>query len=265
MPCSAMRPRRAKAVVNLAPAAAKRRSHMSAWHRPMPAHAPLMAAMTGLGMSRGVPLLAPCRGRPAARRRRAVAADALEHVHVGAGAEAPTGAGDDDDPHVRIGGGTRRAGRSSGSSSSPVQAFRRSGRFRVRRATGSRRSDRTTSSAMARRYRAGPVGCPVEPSSPPSPPPTATRRPPAGVSRRRLGWRFAGDSLADGLSGVDGAVDLVGGSDRPRSASRQVETLVPSTRRAVRPRRLRGRRRRHGHRRGAPRCRSPATAPRPGR
>ena len=48
MPYSAMRPRRAKAVVNLAPAAAKRTSHISACVSPMPAHAPLMAAMIGL-------------------------------------------------------------------------------------------------------------------------------------------------------------------------------------------------------------------------
>ena len=49
MPCSAMSPRRTKAVVNLAPAAAKRMSVMSACTIPMPAQAPLMAAMIGFG------------------------------------------------------------------------------------------------------------------------------------------------------------------------------------------------------------------------
>lgn len=48
MPYSAISPRRAKDVVNLAPAAANRTSHISAWVRPMPAQAPLIAAMTGL-------------------------------------------------------------------------------------------------------------------------------------------------------------------------------------------------------------------------
>ena len=102
--CRARRssPRRAKAVVNLAPAAAKRRSHISAWHRPMPAHAPLMAAMTGLG----IVVVCHCWRRGAAARRApspACRRRCLEHVHVGPGAEAPTGAGDDDRPHVGIG------------------------------------------------------------------------------------------------------------------------------------------------------------------
>ena len=48
MPYSAINPRRANAVVNLAPAAANRTSHINAWVSPMPAHAPLIAAMTGL-------------------------------------------------------------------------------------------------------------------------------------------------------------------------------------------------------------------------
>ena len=48
MPYSAIRPRRANEVVNLAPAAANRTSHISAWVSPMPAQAPLIAAMTGL-------------------------------------------------------------------------------------------------------------------------------------------------------------------------------------------------------------------------
>ncbi|MHC2466722.1 hypothetical protein ACVIHD_005734 [Bradyrhizobium embrapense] len=47
MPCSAIRPRRAKAVVNTALSAAKRRSQYSAWTRPMPAVAPLSIAITG--------------------------------------------------------------------------------------------------------------------------------------------------------------------------------------------------------------------------
>jgi hypothetical protein len=48
MPYSAIRPRRANDVVNLAPAEANRTSHISAWVSPMPAQAPLIAAMTGL-------------------------------------------------------------------------------------------------------------------------------------------------------------------------------------------------------------------------
>ena len=43
-----MRPRRANAVVNFAPDAAKRMSHIMACTSPMPAHAPLIAAITGL-------------------------------------------------------------------------------------------------------------------------------------------------------------------------------------------------------------------------
>src|SRR3989442_9875083 len=50
LPCSATSPRRTNAVVNFAPAAAKRRSHMRAAHRPMPAQAPLIAAMIGFGI-----------------------------------------------------------------------------------------------------------------------------------------------------------------------------------------------------------------------
>ena len=52
-PYSATRPRRANAVVNLAPAAAKRRSQNIACTNPMPATGPLMAAMTGLRMVSG--------------------------------------------------------------------------------------------------------------------------------------------------------------------------------------------------------------------
>ncbi len=48
MPYSAISPRRANEVVNFAPAAANRTSHISAWVSPMPAQAPLIAAMTGL-------------------------------------------------------------------------------------------------------------------------------------------------------------------------------------------------------------------------
>ena len=200
---------------------------MSAWHSPMPAQAPLMAAMTGFGIvvvchwwRRGAAVAAGAVAR-------AVAADALEHVHVRAGAEAPAGAGDDDRPHVGIGRRPRRAGRSSGVSSSPVQALRRSGRFRVRRATGPRRSDRTTSSAMARRYRARPVGCPWPCPSPPPPPGGFSQRPSAGDSpairspthsRAQMGevtWSGAGSS--------SGAVSSAGtsvpssGTDSPAS------------------------------------------------
>src|SRR6476646_6511755 len=47
MPCSAISPRRTKAVVNTALLEAKRMSQNSAKHRPMPAHGPLIAAMIG--------------------------------------------------------------------------------------------------------------------------------------------------------------------------------------------------------------------------
>ena len=53
MPCSATSPRRANAVVSLASSATKRRSHISACTRPMPAHGPLIAAMIGLGTVSG--------------------------------------------------------------------------------------------------------------------------------------------------------------------------------------------------------------------
>jgi hypothetical protein len=53
MPCSATNPRREKAVVSLAPSAAKRMSHISACTSPIPALAPLMAATIGLGIDRG--------------------------------------------------------------------------------------------------------------------------------------------------------------------------------------------------------------------
>ena len=53
LPCSATSPRRANAVVNLTPAAAKRRSHISACTSPIPAHAPLIAATIGLRIVSG--------------------------------------------------------------------------------------------------------------------------------------------------------------------------------------------------------------------
>ena len=49
MPCSATSPRRANAVVSFAFSATKRTSHISACTSPMPAHGPLIAAITGLG------------------------------------------------------------------------------------------------------------------------------------------------------------------------------------------------------------------------
>ncbi|MCY1378109.1 hypothetical protein D9M69_657180 [compost metagenome] len=51
MPYSAVRPRRAKAVVMVASSSAKRMSQNSAWIRPMPTVAPLILAITGLGMA----------------------------------------------------------------------------------------------------------------------------------------------------------------------------------------------------------------------
>ena len=49
-PCSATSPRRENAVVNLASSAAKRMSAIMACTNPRPAHAPLMVAITGLGI-----------------------------------------------------------------------------------------------------------------------------------------------------------------------------------------------------------------------
>ncbi len=51
MPCSATRPRWAKAVVNFAESLAIRMSQKSVKTSPMPAHGPLMAAMIGFGHS----------------------------------------------------------------------------------------------------------------------------------------------------------------------------------------------------------------------
>ena len=129
MPYSAIRPRRANAVVNLAPGAAKRRSHIIACTRPMPAHAPLIAAMTGL-----VSVVWYCggwagaAGHRAAALRRCPAASPCRRRH-----RSPCPRRSPRDPsrdRRRLG----RAGRST-PLSSPVQAFSRSGRLRVRRAT----------------------------------------------------------------------------------------------------------------------------------
>jgi hypothetical protein len=49
-PYSAISPRRANDVVNFAPSAANLTSHASAIVRPIPAQAPLTAAITGLRM-----------------------------------------------------------------------------------------------------------------------------------------------------------------------------------------------------------------------
>jgi hypothetical protein len=50
MPCSAISPRREKAVVNTVLSAAKRRSQYSACTRPMPAVAPFSMPITGFGI-----------------------------------------------------------------------------------------------------------------------------------------------------------------------------------------------------------------------
>ena len=52
MPYSAIRPRRAKAVVILAPEAAKRTSQQRAWTSETPAHPPLIAQMIGFGIDK---------------------------------------------------------------------------------------------------------------------------------------------------------------------------------------------------------------------
>ena len=51
---SAGNPRRLKAVVNFAVVEAKRRSALQICTNPMPAHAPFMAAMIGLGILRAI-------------------------------------------------------------------------------------------------------------------------------------------------------------------------------------------------------------------
>ena len=50
VPYSAPRPRRVNDVDMRAPRAANRRSQYNAWISPMPAHAPLIAAIIGFGM-----------------------------------------------------------------------------------------------------------------------------------------------------------------------------------------------------------------------
>ncbi len=104
MPYSAIRPRLENAVVNLAPAAAKRTSHISAWVRPMPAHAPLIAATIGLRSSGDEVrmTLADQRGDVgvAVDRR---PADGAAVTHVRTRAERPSTAGQDDRAHRRVG------------------------------------------------------------------------------------------------------------------------------------------------------------------
>ena len=88
-------------MVNLAVVDANTMSALAIWTNPMPAQAPLIAAMIGLGISRAVvigqrryaPPASPVRGR------------LVEHLHVEAGAERLAGAGDHDRPHRRVVGG----------------------------------------------------------------------------------------------------------------------------------------------------------------
>jgi len=94
-PCSAISPRLENAVVSLASAAANRTSHMRAWTRPTPAHAPLMAAMTGLGIVSGK----VCR-RPWPAPRTPSRPMSCNASMSRAGAKAAAGARDDDHPHV---------------------------------------------------------------------------------------------------------------------------------------------------------------------
>ena len=140
MPCSAISPRRANAVVNLAPAAAKRWSQYSAYTRPSPAQAPLMAAMIGLGTAGKYECASGSRDwtahrrarrwppRPAPRRR--VGTDRAQAVHVGTGAEAPPRTGEHDHAHAGVVGGAahRRAQRlaqAGGVGIQPVGAVQR--------------------------------------------------------------------------------------------------------------------------------------------
>lgn len=93
---------------NLALAAAKRTSHISARVKPNPIHGPLMAAMTSCTSAVGIRL--PPRIAPSARsrrycpdRRRATRCWWHRHPKVGAGAETAAGTGDDDDAHRLVG------------------------------------------------------------------------------------------------------------------------------------------------------------------
>ena len=146
MPYSAPSPRRAKAVENLAPRAANRTSHISAWVSPIPAHAPLIAAISGLRNSRG----AYC-GRRADMftGRPATSASLLMSMP-----------GQNDVP-APVSTPTRTAGSASAAASrskyrfsiGAVHALRRSGRFSVNVATPSAStsvSTRSSSSAIGR-------------------------------------------------------------------------------------------------------------------
>ena len=93
--------------MSFAPSAAKRMSHISACTSPIPAQAPLIAAMIGLGIDQRVRLGGALGGL--GPRVDAAVAERLQLLHVGAGAEAPAGAGDDDHPHVLERARTRRA------------------------------------------------------------------------------------------------------------------------------------------------------------
>ena len=138
-PPSAMSPRRAKAEAMLTPEAAKRMSQWSAMAKPIPAQAPLIAAITcaagkrvsqrrgrgdsgtegthGLGdLHRGHEGVDVLRGRRgpagavAAERLVAAGAHVGEPAHVDARAEAAAGAGEHDDADVGVGIGAGKGG-----------------------------------------------------------------------------------------------------------------------------------------------------------
>jgi hypothetical protein len=100
MPYSATRPRRAKAVAKRAVSAAKRTWQNSACTNPTPAHAPLIAAMSGFGERAGHV------DRPV-REGGTFGREVAEAGHVRAGAERGARSGDDDGAHRRVG---RRVG-----------------------------------------------------------------------------------------------------------------------------------------------------------
>ena len=146
MPYSAPSPRRAKAVENLAPRAANRTSHISAWVSPIPAQAPLIAAISGLRNSRG----AYCGRRADMFTGRPATSASLPMSRPG-----------QNDVPAPVSTPTRTAGSVSAAASTSkyrfsiaaVHAFRRSGRFSVNVATPSAStsvSTRSSSSAIGR-------------------------------------------------------------------------------------------------------------------
>ena len=103
VPCSAIRPRFEKAVVNDASGAANRRSQSMARTKPPPALTPLTAAITGFGTFRTK--LNKAGNSSSGRRLDGSAPSAARQVAgVETGREPPSLACDDETDHLRIGG-----------------------------------------------------------------------------------------------------------------------------------------------------------------